>query len=203
MLKAPLRFRHLKFMPIKRAPKRVSFELSVRLHLQRYAADNTCLHFRQRLFVRASTRCWICKLNTVVLPTTYAADLVRAVPLGKDREATGWTGHVLHGSAKLDVQRPTAGTINEKSVTDLSAATMAEPGLADDMFGHRLCIGQSTASTLTQCAHQLDPAANHYRRKALLVASCRQDHSKTPFAAEAGILALIDEFDRKHGVISE
>jgi len=48
-----------------------------------------------------------------------------------------------------------------------------------------------------------NPAASHYRRKTRLVAFCRQDHSKTPFAAEAGTLALIDEFDRKHGVISE
>lgn len=80
---------------------------------------------------------------------------------------------------------------------------MAESERADDMFGHRLCIGQSTASTLAQYAHELNLAASHYRRKTLLVAFRRQDHSKTPFAAEAGTLALIDEFDRKHGVISE
>jgi hypothetical protein len=77
--------------------------------------DNVRLHFRQRSPVRASTGCWICKLNTVVLPTTYAADLVRAVPLGKDCEASGWTGHVLHGSAKLDVQRQVGQSTRSRS----------------------------------------------------------------------------------------
>jgi hypothetical protein len=203
MLKAPLRFCLVKFMPIERPPKRVSFKLAVGHDLQRYSANNRILHFRQRPAIRASTRRWICELDTVVLPPADAADLVRSVPVGKHCKATGWTGDVLRGAAELDVQRATAGTINEKSVTDLSAATMAEPELADDMFSHRLCIGQSTASTLAQCAHELNPAASHYRRKTLLVAFRRQDHPKTPFAAEAGTLALIDEFDGKHGVISE
>jgi hypothetical protein len=97
----------------------------------------------------------------------------------------------------------TAGTINEKSVADLSAATMAEPELADDMLGHRLGINQPTASTLADCAHELNPAASHYRRKTLFVVLSRQDHSKAAFAAEAGTRALIDEFKRKHGAIGD
>ena len=76
-------------------------------------------------------------------------------------------GHILDGPAKLDVQRATATTINAKSVTELSAATMAEPELADDMFGH-----------FAQCAYELNPAASDYRRKTLLVAFYQQDHSK-------------------------
>ena len=79
-------------------------------------------------------------MNSIVLPPTYAADLVRAVPVGKDRKATGWTGDVFHGSAKLDVQCATARTINQKSITNLPTAAMAAPELADDVFAYSLRI---------------------------------------------------------------